>query len=293
LISRWFRRKRGLAFGLAFAGTGLGTLTLTPASEYLISAFDWRFAYRVLGTLALFTIPIIVIFLRLQPQEIGLNPDGDAGEFGRAATTDVSHLTSILWTMRMAVRTPAFWFVMVASVGAIGPVRMLTVHQLAAIVDAGFERMVAARIVGFSGAVTAVSFILFGLLSDRVGRRIMYAVGSICLLTAILILNNLSSLNLSAWLFVYALALGLGEGSRASLVTAVATDLFPGPAMGAISGTVGAGFGIGAAILPWLAGHLYDRAGSYQQAYVIAAGAILLSAIALWIAPSDRHRPTV
>jgi MFS family permease len=290
MISRWFRRRRGLALGLAFAGTGLGTLTLTPGSEYLISVFDWRTAYRALGALALLTIPFIWTFLRLRPEDAGIQPDGDAIRPEPQEVSGARRLEDSLWTMGMAIRTPSFWLVMVTSVGAIGPVRMLTVHQLAAITDAGFERSYAANMVGLSGAMTAISFILFGMLSDRIGRRAVYAVGSVSLLAAILILNDLASLHLPVWVLIYAIALGLGEGTRASLVTAVASDLFPGPSMGAITGTVGAGFGIGAAILPWLAGYLYDRTGHYQGAFLIAAVAILLSAIALWLALSNRHQ---
>jgi MFS family permease len=305
LISRWFRHRRGVAIGLAFAGTGLGTLTLTPGMEYLISVVGWRTAYLVLAGLALVMILPIILFLRLNPADVGLAVDNEplspVALKAKKAVQEVAVRDNSVggngsrqeWTMVQAFRTPAFWLVILASLGAIGPLRMLTVHQLAAAVDAGFARLYAASVIGFSGAVTAVSFIAFGALSDRIGRRAAYALGALCLLAAVAILSGLHTPEQAGWLFVYAVMLGMGEGSRSSLVTAVASDLFPGQAMGAINGAVGSAFGAGAAVFPWLAGWLYDLTGTYQVAFYTAGVAIVVSALALWLAPVVHSRTTL
>ncbi len=286
LVARWFKRRRGLAIGIAFAGTGLGTLTLTPFTERLISTLGWRLTYVALAGLALSTIPAIVLLLRLDPSEKGLRPDGEQSQLSASQTA----LKSSGWSMADAMRTPAFWLLILAGLGAIGPLRMLTVHQLAAVVDVGFDRFFAASAIGLSGAVTAISFVAVGALSDRVGRRMAYGLGSICLLTAIAILAGLQRPDQSAWLLLYAIMLGLGEGSRASLVTAIASDLFPGDAVGAINGAMGASFGAGAAAFPWLAGRLFDLAGTYATAFAVAGAAVLISTAAIWLAPA--FRPT-
>jgi MFS family permease len=285
LIARWFRRRRGMAIGITFAGTGLGTLLLTPGSEFLVSQIGWRGAYLILAGLALGTIPAILLFLRMDPADLNLHPDGDVVASEQVANHGSDAKTAVDWRMGDIVRTPAFWLVMVAGLGSVGPLRMLTVHQLAVMADAGFERLFGATVIGISGAVTAVSFIVFGILSDRFGRWGAYAFGSLCLLIAVVTIGNLNILQSSGWLILYAVFLGLGEGSRASLITAVASDLFPGSALGAVNGAVGSAFGAGAAIFPWLAGTLYDYSGSYVTAFEIASLAVLISTIALWIAP--------
>lgn len=282
LISRWFRRRRGTAIGLTFAGTGLGALLLTPGTAFLVGTIGWRSAYITLSALAVGIIPIILIYLRLAPASLGLHPDGDESS---QVTVNGRDSLQPNWTMRQVVRSPAFWLVIVTGLSAIGPLRMLTVHQLAAMADAGVGRLLAAGVVGFSGAVTAVAFILMGALSDRIGRRAAYALGSACLLGAVALLANLPALPSPFWLAVYAILLGFGEGSRSSLVTAVASDLFPGNALGAVNGAVGSAFGAGAAVFPWLAGWLYDVSGAYRVAFLIAAGMIIISMAAMWLTP--------
>jgi MFS family permease len=280
-LAGWFRRRLGLAIGLAFAGTGLGTLTLTPAVELIITAWGWRAAYRLLALLALLLVPIILIFLRRSTRYSSVRGKGTLASNAQSRRN---------WTMSTAVRTRSFWLVMLAAFGAIGPLRMLTVHQMAVAVAAGFDRLMAAAVIGLSGAVTAVAFVGFGYLSDRIGRRQAYLIGSLCLIAAIAILARLNSSEQAQWLLAYALLLGLGEGSRSSLVTAVASDLFPGQALGSINGAVGSAFGAGAALFPWLAGRIFDVNGAYAIAFGLAVLTIIMSTVALWLAKSFTPR---
>ncbi len=290
LVARWFRRRRGVAIGLTFAGTGLGTLLLTPGTAWLTRNVGWRHAYLVLAGLALAVLPFIVIFLRQEPAQLGLRPDGDPPDSATPSLSLAALRRPEGWRARQILRSASFWLVMLAALGAIGPLRLLTVHQLAAVVDAGFDPVDAAAIIGFSGMVTTLAFVGFGALSDRIGRRATYALGSICLVAALGLLGSLRSPDQMGWLVAYALLLGLGEGSRSSLVTAIASDLFPGRALGMVNGAVGSGFGAGAAFFPWLAGWIFDRGGDYTPAFALAGLAVLISTLALWLAPRV-HQP--
>ncbi|MDX1435632.1 MAG: MFS transporter [Anaerolineales bacterium] len=281
VIARWFRQRRGLAIGIAFSGTGIGVLLIIPAVEYLTSVYGWRAAYLALGVLSLIMAPLIVFLMRLNPSDLGLEADGITQEAGARPAPQASQN----WTMRRVARSPAFWLLLVAAVGAIGPVRMLTVHQLAIIEAAGVSRSFAALVIGASGAVTALAFIFLGALSDRIDRRLVYFLGALSLLAAIAILSGIRGPQHVLWMGLFAFFLGLGEGSRSSLVTAVASDLFPGDALGAVNGTVGAAFGLGAAFFPWFAGFLFDVQGKYTLGFVAAGATVLVSAFALALAP--------
>ena len=285
LIGRWFRKRRGLATGITFAGTGVGTLFLTPAAEFLVGAVGWRTTYIIMAGLVLLVLPPVVLHLRLNPEDKGLRIDG---------VSEAEHQTAPLrenWTMARALKSPAFWLVILASLGATGPLRMLTVHQLAIMYAAGVNRLFAASMVGFGGIITALSAIGSGHLSDRIGRRKAYALGSICLLAATILLWSTPFGVHSVRVVVYVLMLGLGEGARAALITAITSDLFPGSAVGGINGAVGAAFGAGAALFPWLAGRMFDLQGEYTIAFVLSILAIIVSAAALWLAPVAVERP--
>lgn len=273
VVRIWFKQRLGAAIGIAFAGTGLGAFLVTPAAEALIRHFDWRFAMVVLGILILAMIIPTQLFLVDEPAHLGMQVDDVNGEVSK-----LEAIHQIDWTFRAVISSPAFWLVFLAGICAIAPVRLLTVHQFAIMADKGISPEIGARAIGLAGIMTAVTFILSGMLSDKIGRIATYAIGALCLLGAFW----LASLFETGWaIWPYALLLGMSEGSRSSLVSATTADIFSGKTLGAISGTVGAGYGLGAAVLPWLAGWLFDETGSYSLALWIAAGVAIVSLGAL------------
>lgn len=264
LIGRWFRRKIGTAIGIAFAGTGIGSFFMTPFMERVISAAGWRTAYFVLAAFILGMIPLYILFLRQTPQELGLQPDG---ERVRPKPLLLKRQTKSKpeWTLAQLIKLPTFWLLIVAGFCTMGPVRALTVHQLAMMEDVGVGTDVGARVVGLAGATTAVTFIVAGILSDRIGRVWTYALGGLCLVSATIIMATLGDDSPLIW--VYAILFGMGEGSRSSLVISVVADMFAGQSLGRINGSIGASFGAGAALYPWLTGVLFDQFGSYGLAH--------------------------
>lgn len=287
-LSNWFIRRRGMAIGAVASGIGLGILLVVPWTQWLIAAYGWRAAYFTLAALlALLIAPLNYFFQRQRPEDLNLRADFGAppapapGHSHRSAGGGPS--------LKEALRTLRFWlFAFGVLAGAI-PLHMVLIHQVAAVVDAGFSMEQGALGLGLIGLFTAPAMIGMGLLADRIGRQWSYVLGSVSLMIGIALLMLLDTGR--TWtLYAAPPVIAIGFSSRQSLYPAIAADLFHGRSFGAIIGAIALFIGAGAGIGPWLGGILYDWNGSYLEAFWLAQATSLISMI-LMLQVTARRSP--
>src|SRR5262249_17083380 len=113
-LPNWFVRRRGLAIGIAFAGVGIGSVTLLPSGQPLIRA-GGRPAFPGMGLLILIALAPINLLLRKRPEDLGLQPDGDAVSSvssGKAVSNVLDPVwAGTEWTLARALRTARFWWI--------------------------------------------------------------------------------------------------------------------------------------------------------------------------------------
>ena len=100
-LPNWFIRRRGLAMGLAFAGVGIGSVTLLPWVQHMIEQTGWRTACTAMGILVLVVLAPINLLLRKRPEDIGLLPDGDAAPTATSAEPRLERRRSRLGRHRL------------------------------------------------------------------------------------------------------------------------------------------------------------------------------------------------
>jgi MFS family permease len=293
-LPNWFIRRRGLAIGIAFAGVGIGSVTLLPWVQHLIEATGWRTACTAMGLMVLIVLAPINLLLHKRPEDIGLLPDGEAAPHATSARP-VSNIldqawAATDWTLPRALRTARFWWIALGYFCALYIWYAVQVHQTKYLLDIGFSPNVGVWALGVVSLLGIPGQIALGHLSDRIGREAIWAISSagfaICF-AALIALRYEPSLAL-VYLMVFAQgALGYG---LTSIMGAVVLEIFQGPHYGSIFGCVMLVALAGGATGPWVTGTLYDLTGGYTIAFAIAIGVSLLSGFAIWQASPGRVR---
>jgi len=292
-LPNWFNRRRGLAMGPAFAGVGIGSMTLLPWVQHMIEQTGWRTACTAMGILILVVLAPINLLLRKRPEDIGLQPDGDAAP--SASVKPVSYVVDpdwagIDWTLSRAVRTARFWWLATGYFGGLYIWYAVQVHQTKYLLDIGFSPSVAVWALGAVSLLGIPGQILLGHVSDRVGREWVWAAS--CLGFAICFAALIALAKFPTLLLVYTMVLAqgaLGYGLT-SIMGAVVLEIFQGKNFGSIFGTVMLAALAGGAAGPWATGLLHDLSGSYTLAFAIGIAVSGLSAVAIWMASPGKVR---
>jgi MFS family permease len=289
LLSRWFIRYRGLAAGLSQSGVPLSGAVFGPLCQMAIAVLGWRSTYVALGILiGAVELPLVIFFLRDQPRDMGLRPDGVAPTASPNQTDDADNRRRTQTLARPGL-PPGYWTLFLANILRGMTQNAILVHQVAFLVDVGFEKMTAAALFSMSALVAMVSGFVTGALSDRIGRYRAY--GAIAVLYVLGTVGLLAVRHPSQLTLVYTslLAVGIAIGGSGPVFAALLTDLFHGSRFGFLIGLQNIGYGGGATLGPVLAGFLFDRLGNYTLAFLVLAASIGLSSA---IAPWSRRRST-
>ncbi len=164
------------------------------------------------------------------------------------------------------------------------------VHQVAYMVDGGYDSMLAASIVGLIGLVSIGSKIGSGWISDRLGREKSWTIALFCISASMLPLLASRLPGMSMLIFLYAVVFAIGYGMVTPLVPAVTSDMFAGERLGSIYGVVTIASGLGNATGAWMGGYIFDSTGSYFLALVAAAMAGIISMAGVWVTAPGKIR---
>jgi MFS family permease len=291
----WFEKRRVLALSLVLTGSGLGGSISAPLMTRVIAIADgnWRAAWYFVVAIALAAALIALLFVKNRPADFGQRPDGSAADVDMTKSVEAAGLltssvyrTSERWTVRDAMRSPAFWLISLAVIGECASSNAALAHAVPHLRDLGHSADAAAAAMGVFSLCAIAGKLSIGLLCDRFEPRNAWSVCIIMMGAAILVATRANS---AGAMFVFTGMLGFGSGAALTCWHATVANYF-GPA--AFASILGAQLPFSNAIsaaAPFLVGLVYDIQGSYTPAfYAVAAFAAFAGLCLLTAAPPVR-----
>jgi len=295
IIAHWFMRQRSRALAISSMGVGFAKVCMPVLAAWLILTLGWRQTWLVFGclTLVLLVVPALLV-IRRSPESMGLLPDGAAETIPAADDSTKTDLGAAemgaqeaVWTRAEAIRTSAFWLLVItfgiSSMGVTG----LNLHVYSYVTDIGHSPVIAATVMSIIASMQLASPLAWGILADQIGARyaatLRFVIQAVGLGVAILTDNLVC---LYAGFFLY----GIGLGGNMVLPDTLWAGYFGRRSLGKIRGLGLLVSQLLAALGPPFFGFLFDITGGYGLSFALFGTVLMTSAgLSLMLKPPLRR----
>ena len=261
-IARWFTAKRGLMTGIVASGIGFGILAIPPLADWIISHYDWRKAYMIIGILTLVLPLLLAHFLKRDPAQIGQFPYGEEGLTGIDKFQEIGGLffKQAIYTGHFALLCGIYFCYGYC-------LHTVMIHIVPHAVDMGMPTASAAGILAIIGGTSIPSRIFIAGASDKIGVKPSLMMSLSLLVVSLFWVQSARKL----WmLYLFGALFGTAYGGVISLQALAVADLFGLRSVGVILGTITFAYTIGAAIGPVISGYMFDIINSYRPVFWVA-----------------------
>ncbi len=277
-VAKWFVQQRGKALAIATMGLGVGGIAFMPITQLLIDQVGWRNSWMVLAIISVtLALPLTVLFLRRQPEDMGLIPDGRPPDLS-STSRRVPKSEEVQWTASQALRTRTFWR-LILFFGLVGfAAGGGSIHRLPYWVEQGFDAKLVSYAFSADAAGAALMALGAGFLVDRFPVRFV-AVGScVGFVAAIALMLNTSN---SFYLFSSTILFGLAVGANMIVTTFVWADYYGRAFLGTIRGIVLPATLVTSGAGAPIAGYIYDFGHSYTPVWWMLMALYSLAALVI------------
>jgi sugar phosphate permease len=295
LANTWFIRRRALAMTLISSAIGIGGTIITPALAFSVQTWGWRQGAFLAGLGLILTGVPLALLVQRSPESMGLLPDGalPAHASADASPTHDPHVGNAKaqeadFTLSQAMRTWAFWMMILATTTRVAVYNSITVHFVPIMVWKGVSEQRAAAMLAIMALMSLPSHLLVGWIADHVSKPRLMAACMAIGATAVLFL----AYGESEWtLWVFTVLFTFVEAIF-PVGWATVGDFFGRKSFATIRGTMSFFYLWGPALGPVITGAIYDRYHSYapMMSAFIALSLIASCLYALLVKPPSPSR---
>ena len=278
--SAWFAMKnRGFATGIVSAGIGAGTLIsglLVPPILVAYGGEGWRYAWYILGAIALVIAAVVYSLIRTRPEDKGLRPVGADEKDAPPPSPGKPKATSLQWSAVYGM--PSLWYLgLVYSFYGFSYIIYMTFFAAYLVKEIGLPQAYAGSLWALVGGLSTFCGIIWGHISDRLGRSRGAALAYLVLALSYIVYALIKT---EFGFYLSAVVFGITAWSVPTIMAAAAGD-FVGPRLAPAGlGFITLFFGIGQALGPALGGYLADISRSFTVPFLIAGAVSLVGMVA-------------
>lgn len=274
-LNNWFVARRARATSIATLAQMSGLVVLPIIAQLAMQDGGWRHGWVAIGTtvLAVGFLPVWLFLVR-RPEDVGLVPDRIAAGTGPTVVEP-------RFSRAAAMRTQAFWLLSLYTV-LVFPVQAgVSLHQAPHLIENGLSPLVAATVISFFSAMSAVASFGIGFLPRRWPLRYVMSLAAILLGTGTVGLIGVASAETA---YLFAGLFGLGIGGVMTLLPMAWADYFGRESYGAIRGVALSLQVVAQAAGPVVSGLLRDMSGTYTDSLILFGVLAALAAAAALLA---------
>jgi OFA family oxalate/formate antiporter-like MFS transporter len=281
-LSNWFVRRRSFATSVATLAQQAGLVAMPLIAQLAILQQGWRAGWLAIGavTLTVGFVPVWLLLVR-RPEDLGLHPDGRRAAASAAAAHPMTALPEPAFSRRQALRTPAFWLLLLYAV-LLFPVQAgVSLHQAPYLIERGIDATVAAMIVSTFSLMSAAASVACGILPRRLPIRYPLAFAGMTMAVGTAAMLGVDS---AAQGYLAGAIFGFGIGALLTLLPIAWADYFGRAHFGAIRGIALSAQVLAQAAGPLLSGALRDWSGDYRLSLECFVALAVASTLAVLLA---------
>lgn len=229
ILTRWFRRYRGMAAGLLLMGSTVGGAAFPLLARETLVTQGWRQAVLMIAVIgSVMMISAAVFLVRNRPEEMGLDADG-------VASPDESDTTIKTGpTLKQAAKKPVFYILAAVTAALWFSTFAMLQHQSIFIgKDLGVDSARLPLIFSLFFWFAIIGKLFLSWISDKVDKLKVMLTAVLSLIFGLFLLRTVSADNMVA-LYGYAAIFGIGFGGTFSMIQLVLAEYFSGASYGKI-----------------------------------------------------------
>ena len=278
IANRWFVARRGLVVGGLTAAGAAGQLIFLPGLARLSELHGWKSIGLTIGIASLLMVPLIYIFLRDKPADVGVLPYGAPEDWKPPVQSGMNAGKLAIVSLKEASAHKDFWYLMGSFfVCGLSTSGLVGTHFIPAAHDHGMGQVMAASLLALIGVFDVIGTLFSGWLTDRYDpRKLLFIYYGLRGLSLFLLPSILFS-TIQASTLVFVIFYGLDWIATVPPTVMLCRTIL-GPDRGTIIyGWVFAAHQIGASIAALGAAVVRVKFGDYAAAFYISGALCLIT----------------